>query len=392
MVWGSAGADKGNLAADLLNHVLSGVTDSRHGKSGEEVGNHGTEEQTSEGEGLKDVHVERARHVFGNTGNVSAEESQSDEAGRADGEALADSGGCVTSSVELVSLLADRLVKVAHLGDTTSVVRDGSVAVNGEADWEAAKHTEGCESDTVHSSPVEAHKHGDGKADDGDHARHVSKSKTLDHVGGSVEEAGTGELAGRAVGVRGVVLSGQTNQEAGPETEHDAAEGLDSSRGVGGSSERNVEAGREDPEGGHDADGHQHGAEDELGAELGLGVGAGGSKLHSDEAGDDADCGHEQREVNSVGGRAEGPRGRRNDESSASRLSEGAEQVSAHTSDVTNVVTDVVGDGAGVEGRVLIEGLTDLASKISTDIGGLGVDTATDTTEQSDSGAAKTVS
>ena len=48
----------GELLLDVVEHVLSGVANSLHGHGGEPVGKHGTEEETGEGEGLKDVDVE----------------------------------------------------------------------------------------------------------------------------------------------------------------------------------------------------------------------------------------------------------------------------------------------------------------------------------------------
>ena len=79
------------------------------------------------------------------------------------------------------------------------------------------------------------------------------------------------------------------------------------------------------------------------------------------------------------------------DKSGAGGLSEGAEKISAHTGDVTNVVTDVVSNGAWVLGGVFWDGSLNLAGKISTDISSLGVDATTDSSEESDGGASETV-
>ena len=79
------------------------------------------------------------------------------------------------------------------------------------------------------------------------------------------------------------------------------------------------------------------------------------------------------------------------DQGSAGGLAEGTEKVGSHTSDITDVVTDVVSDDGGVAGIVFGQVLDDLTGKVSADISGLGVDTAANATEKSNSGSAKTV-
>ena len=65
------------------------------------------------------------------SGDESTEKGEFDEAGGSDGETLADNGSGVTSSVEGVSSVSDLSWESAHIGNTTSVVRDGSVSVDG---------------------------------------------------------------------------------------------------------------------------------------------------------------------------------------------------------------------------------------------------------------------
>ena len=59
----------------------------------------------------------------------------------------------------------------------------------------------------------------------------------------------------------------------------------------------------------------------------------------------------------------------------------GLEQIGRHTGAVTDVVTDVVGDGGRVARIVLGDALLDLADEVSADVSGLGEDTATNTHE-----------
>ena len=96
--------DEGNLSSDLVDHGFSGITDSRHGQSGESVWEHSTDEETGEGKGLKDVNSGGfgVRKVSLNTGNESTEKSKSDEAGRSDSETLTNGGSGVTSTIKSV--------------------------------------------------------------------------------------------------------------------------------------------------------------------------------------------------------------------------------------------------------------------------------------------------
>lgn len=225
MIWISllVGLDVWNLSEDLTHHVLSGGTDSRHSQSREGIWDHSTEQKTSEGEWLEDVDVESSWVSLSNTGDVGTEESESNEASRADSEALTNSSGSVTSGIESISSFTDVSVKSSHLSNTTSVVRDRAVSINREADGEAAEHTESSESNTVHSGPLEGEEHSDGEAHNGNNAGHVAKSETIDNVGGSTVEAGFGEVTGGGISVRSVVLSGESDNEAGPETKQNAA-------------------------------------------------------------------------------------------------------------------------------------------------------------------------
>src|SRR5690606_40542380 len=58
------------------------------------------------------------------------------------------------------------------------------------------------------------------------------------------------------------------------------------------------------------------------------------------------------------------------------------EQVGGHTSAVTDVVTDVVGDGGGVARVVLGDVLLHLADQVGADVSGLGEDATADRSEE----------
>mmetsp|Transcript_22860 Transcript_22860/g.28385 ORF Transcript_22860/g.28385 Transcript_22860/m.28385 type:complete len:271 (-) Transcript_22860:293-1105(-) len=115
-----------------------------------------------------------------------------------------------------------------------------------------------------------------------------------------------------------------------------------------------------------------------------------GGKEGSEDANDDAASGDHERVVECVGS-DELLACCRDDKAGAGGLGERAEQVRAHASNVADVVANVVCDDTWVHDRVLVEVLDDLTDEISTDIGGLGVNSTTNAPKQGDSGAAKAV-
>lgn len=112
----------------------------------------------------------------------------------------------------------------------------------------------------------------------------------------------------------------------------------------------------------------------------------------ADERGTDSDGRNDKREVDGLRGGAHALGGGGNDQSGAGRLSEGSEKIGAHTSNVTNVITDVVSNSAWVLRGVLGDVAINLTGEIGTDISSLGVNTTTDSSEESDGGATETVS
>src|SRR5262249_16260983 len=63
------------------------------------------------------------------------------------------------------------------------------------------------------------------------------------------------------------------------------------------------------------------------------------------------------------------------------------ENVCGHSGAVADVVTDVVGDGRGVARVVFGNIFLDLADQIGADVGGFGVNTATDAHEKGEQGS-----
>jgi len=75
----------------------------------------------------------------------------------------------------------------------------------------------------------------------------------------------------------------------------------------------------------------------------------------------------------------------RNNESGASGFSKRTEEISSHTGNITNIVTDIIGNSSGVQWRVFFKSNGNFSSKISTNVSGFGVNTTSNTTEKSNS-------
>jgi hypothetical protein len=73
---------------------------------------------------------------------------------------------------------------LAHLSDTTGVIRDWAIGIDGETERESRKHTEGSKSNTEHIKHFVGHVSGHSQNNGWDNAREISESKTEDDVSG----------------------------------------------------------------------------------------------------------------------------------------------------------------------------------------------------------------
>ena len=84
--------------------------------------------------------------------------------------------------------------------------------------------------------------------------------------------------------------------------------------------------------------------------------------------------------------------GSRHNEGSARGLSKRTEKIGSHTGNISDVITDVIGNGSWVGNIIFFKILDSLTDEIGTDISSFGVDTTTDSTEESDRGSTESVS
>ena len=383
------------------------LADRLHGEGGEPVGDHAADDEEGEGDGLQDVDA----GLHAQAHDEGAVEGQGDQGGGADGEALADGRGGVAGGVQGIRAAAHLGAEERHLRDTACIVGDGAEAVDGEAAGERREHAQSRQGDAVEVAELEGHEDARGQHEDRHDAALVAQGQALDDVHGGAELARGGQLTRGHVAVGGEVLCDQTDDEAA----HTAHGGTDEAL-VGASGDLGrvsvlcqahtlqTELRREQDNCKVVDDGqHQDGGEHHLHLQHSLDVGlfldrrdVGGHKA-TENADDDAGSRDGQREEHGIPAgicqrvvRAFHRSGGDN-ECGTGALSEGTEEVRAHAGDVAHVVADVVRDGGGVVGIVLIQAGNNLADQVRTDVGGLGVDTSADTAEHGNGAATQAI-
>ena len=392
---GLAGEATGlDLTTDFLDHLEGGGTDRLHCHGEEPVRDHSADDKASE------LPLSNEGNLVDTDGvRKGSKERERDERGGADGKALANGGRGVTGGVEGIGAVADDSGHAGHLGDATSVVSDWAVSVDGETRRERHEHTERGAGDAKHLGEGVANKHGSAEADDGDDRGLVTEGESVDDVGGCAGLGGLGDLLGGRVAVRSVVLCHEADDEAGPETDCDADASLVPFHGLAADVKF---VGEKEARHGKDERRREHGGDTELDLErtfdgfvLNRIVVGNRHKVRREkvrhEAGDEPggaehDGERHRREVDGevLGLRAENKRGARG-------LGERTEKVCAHTSNITDVITDIVSDHSGVAGIVLVPVVVDLTSEVSADVSSLGVDPAADAAEHSNGRATETV-
>jgi hypothetical protein len=143
---------------------------------------------------------------------------------------------------------------------------------------------------------------------------------------------------------------------------------------------------------GNDGTSHENGGDNDLPEEFGIDCFPAVNEPDGDERNGNTGGGNDEGEVDGISSVDHRFGGSRDDKSSAGGFSKRSEQVSSHTSNITDVVTDVISNGTRVQWGVFLKSKSNFSSKIGTNISGFGVNTTTDTTEESDGGATETIS
>ena len=382
--------DVAELALDFNDDGTGSLTHGKHGEGGEEERQHGADDDTGEHVGVGEQHglsqATRAGAEFvRNILDEGVHQGEGGQDGGADGETLTGGGGGVTERIESVGAVADFLRNIrGHFGDTAGVVGNRAVRISGESDTEGGQHTNSGDGDTVQTfvttvGDVEAGDDGgdddDRRREDGDH----TDAETLDDDSrGTTGGTGVGDGLGRAVRVRRAELSGFTDEDTGDETEDHAAE---VSVTLLAAVEEDFDA-RNGEDNDEDGGGVDTTVESVEKLRL-VGVILGGDGPETDGRGEDTETGDPERQRHLAV--VLGESGAR-DDGTAERF----EKISTHTGDITNVVTNVVGNGGRVAGIIFRNVRFNLTDEIGADVSRLGVDATRDAREERDGGSTET--
>jgi hypothetical protein len=380
------------VSLDEFHHLVGGISDGSHGEGSEEVWEHSTDEESSELGWLEDINGS-----ITDSGNESTEKSKSDEAGRSDSETFTDSGGGVSSGIKGISHVSDFRWKSAHFSASSGIVGDWAISVNGKSDWEGSEHTKSGETNTVHTGVGETESNGGGDANNWDDDGKVSEGESENNVWSWSFVASFSEMEGWSISVVGVVFSDETDDHTGPESEHDASVSNPSVHGewdfLGSSFEG--EGLWENEDSWDNATGHEDGRDtnlefkdclDVLDLDL-FGV----SEEDREPGGDGTGGGNGNWEEEGRWSRNEFVGSGGHNEGGAGGLSKRTEKIGSHTGNISDVITDVIGNGTWVGNIIFFKILEGLTDEIGTDISSFSVDTSTDSTEESDGRSSKSV-
>jgi hypothetical protein len=377
----------GNVVVSLneFHHFVSSISDGSHGEGSEEVWEHSTDEESSELSWLKDINGS-----ISNSGNESTEKSKTDEASRSDSETFTDSGGSVSCGIKSISQVSDFRWESAHFSASSGIVGDWAISVNGKSDWKGSEHTESGKTDTVHTGVGETESNGSSDADNWDNNGKVTKGKTEDNVWSWTFFACVSEMEGWSIGVVGVVFSDESNDHTGPESEHDATVCDPSVHGewdfLGSSFEG--EDLWENEDSWDNASSHEDGGGTDLEFKDSLNVMdldlSDVSEENREPGSDGTGGGNGNWEEEGIWMSDELIRSGGHNEGSAGGLSKRTEKIGSHTGNISDVITDVIGNGTWVGNIIFFKILEGLTDEIGTDISSFSVDTSTDSTEESD--------
>mmetsp|Transcript_24165 Transcript_24165/g.21217 ORF Transcript_24165/g.21217 Transcript_24165/m.21217 type:complete len:320 (+) Transcript_24165:362-1321(+) len=214
------------LSSDFEDHLKSSLSDRLHGHGRESVGQHSTDQETREQKSISDLDVSDDKSIRGRdivrsslgSGDEGTIKSHRDESSGSDSETLTNSSSGVTSSIKSISSVSGFLTKFSHFGNTTSIIRDGTISIDSQTDGKIGEHTKSSKGNTEKTKSLVGDVSGNTEEDDGDNAGEVSQSKTVDDVGGSTSLAGFRDFLDGLVGVGGIVFSQDTDHQANNET------------------------------------------------------------------------------------------------------------------------------------------------------------------------------
>mmetsp|Transcript_8190 Transcript_8190/g.15147 ORF Transcript_8190/g.15147 Transcript_8190/m.15147 type:complete len:492 (-) Transcript_8190:540-2015(-) len=398
------------LALNFLNHFVSSDTNRFHGHSREPVWDHSTDKKHCKDNWGKNGYVLLFKVC---TLGERTEQSKTNQAGRSNSKTLSNSSGGVSSSIKSIGLVANFFWEASHLCNSSSVITNRSVYINRKTGCKRSKHTKSSKGNSVHVQKGKTKVYNECQQEYRDDSRLVSKSKTVDNIGSSTSFTGLSHFTSWFVRVRSVVLGYKSNQTTSPKSSpYTCASVQWGSMEDFSSNVLNVEFARFTVKGPvskrNDSNSHKECRYTNLDLQCLLNTCFTanrfqvGSNKRSNHTNNDTSSRDHQWKHNSFPSQVGkiydviwsftwGSSGS-NNKSSTGSLSERAEKIRSHTSNISYVITNVISNGSRVSWIILWNVVNNLSSQISTNISSLGVDTTTNTSEESNRRSSKTES
>ncbi len=374
------------LATNFFDHLLRSATNSFHRERGEPEGKHTTDQETCHDFGVDDVECEVGVRREDFTLECR-EESESCQCSRTDRETFTDRCGGVTNSVEVVCACANFFTELSHLSDTTSVVSDGTVSINSELDTCGCEHTEGCDRDTVESCEFVSDQDRDNEDEDGTNCGVHTNSETGDDGGRRTCFTLFCDLFDGSVFIGSVDFAEFTDERTSEESE----DHCDDDAVCCDCQSTKEDLGWEEPSCDEErCDCHKDNCDRGSSIECFLWVSAFFcfDEVGTSDGDDDTNACEEEGEEDGWECHFAGVSGDRHGCTEDHRTDDGAdigfEEVRTHTSNVTNVVTNVISDCCGVTWVIFGDTCFDFTDEVSTDVSSFGVDTTTNASEEGD--------
>ena len=258
-----------------------------------------------------------------------------------------------------------------HFGNTAGVVGDGAVSVNGDGDTDGGQHTDGSQSHAVQTGQSGSHNHGGSDQNDGQSGGLQTDREAGQNGGSSTGLGLLSDVLDVLIVTGGVDLGDEADGGTADNTGSDGTEQAPAAFALQAQDQRSNQ---------HDGGSQVSTDVQDL---MRIALLDGLDNHNTDQSGNDTDGDHleHQADALSVAGSQQ--------QTGQDGTDIGLEQVSTHTGDVTDVVTDVVADNSGVTGVILGDAGLDLTDQVSTHVSSLGVDTAADTGKQGDGRSAQ---
>ena len=194
--------------------------DRKHGQRGKQERKHGSNQDTRKNNGF--TNIDRCTIGHGHSGK-GRKEGKGRQDGGTNGKSLSSSGRGVTKSIQGIGSVTDTFFQFGHFGNTTGIVRHGSVGIGSQGDTQGTEHTNSGHGNTVLSRQSIATQNGGNKNQNGEDGGNHTDTQTLNDDSGRSGNTGFGNGLGRPKGVTSKVFGRLSNQDTGKKSNTDTS-------------------------------------------------------------------------------------------------------------------------------------------------------------------------